>query len=148
MDRTSSRLVTPREAARIVGCGRSSIMRALASRALPATRDNRNTWLIRQDDLDEWFEARKTPGPAANVDVDRAVSEPVTGYGPDPEMVARLAAAQARADALAAQVTDLREERDRLLALVERLPELRLAEPPARRGFFSRLFGRSRVRAA
>lgn len=148
MDRTPSQLVTPREAARIVGCGRSSIMRALASRALPATRDNRNAWLIRQDDLARWSEARATAGPGSDPGMDRSVSEPVTGHGPDLEAAARLAAAEARADALAAQVADLRRERDRLLALVERLPELRPAEPAVRRGFFGRLFGRDRVRAA
>lgn len=148
MDRASSQSVTPREAAKIVGCGRSSIMRALASRALPATRDNRNAWLIRQDDLDRWSGARATTGPAPDPGMDRSVSEPMTGHGPDFEAAARLAAAEARADALAAQVADLRGERDRLLALVERLHELRPAEPTARRGFFGRLFGRNRVRAA
>jgi excisionase family DNA binding protein len=148
MDRTDPQLVTPREAAKIVGCGRSSIMRALASRSLPATRDNRNVWLIRRDDLDRWSEARTTAGPVPESDTDRSVSEPVTGQGPDLEAAARLAAAEARAETLAAQVVDLRGERDRLLALVERLPELRPAEPAARRGFLSRLFGRNRVRAA
>lgn len=148
MDRTSSPLVTPREAAKIVGCGRSSIMRALASRALPATRDNRNVWLIRRDDLDRWSETRTKASPAPDPGMDRSVSEPASGYGPDLEAAARLAAAEARADALAAQVADLRGERDRLLALVERVPELRPAKPTVRRGFFGRLFGRNRVRAA
>lgn len=44
----------------------------------------------------------------------------------------RLAASEARAEVLAAQVEDLQRERDRLLSLLETQPT----------GFFTRLFGR------
>ncbi len=128
--RTTSQLVTPREAARIVGCGRSSIMRALSTRNLPATRDNRNAWLIRREDLDRWSEARPLGGPVPDLDTNRTMTGPAGGQGPDQEAVVRLAAAEARADTLAAQVADLHQERDRLLALVERLAE-RQPQPEA-----------------
>lgn len=132
MDRTDLQLVTPREAARLAGCGRSSIMRALASRALPATRDNHNAWLIRREDLDQWSGTRTMAGPVTGPGNDRTMSEPVTGPGPDPGTAARLAAAEARVEALAGQVADLRQERDRLFALTERLSES-LAERQAER---------------
>ncbi len=161
--RTTSQLVTPREAAKIVGCGRSSIMRALGTRNLPATRDNRNAWLIRREDLDRWSEARPLGGPVPDLDTDRIITGPEAGQRPDHEAVMRLAAAEARADTLAVQVADLRQERDRLLALVERLadkqpqpeadgtwPQEPAQEPrpaPRRLGFLRWLLGHGRTSA-
>lgn len=148
---TSLQLVTPHEAARIVGCGRSSIMRALDTKKLPATRGNRNAWLIRREDLNRWSETRPLGGPVIDLDTNRTLTKTEAGQGPDHEAVMRLAAAEARADTLAAQVADLRQERDRLLALVERLTERQAqqeARPASPRvGFLSRLLGHGRASA-
>ena len=54
-----------------------------------------------------------------------------------PETLARLAAAEARSEALSAQVEDLRTERDRLLTMLENRSQTR-----APVGLFARLFGR------
>ena len=102
-------------------------------------------------------------GPVPELDRDRTMTGPGAGQGPDHEAVMRLAAAEARADTLAAQVADLRQERDRLLALVERLAE-RQAQPeavetwpvepqqeprpaPPRLGFLRWLLGRGQISA-
>lgn len=119
MDRTEQPLLSPRDAARISGCSRSAIMRALASKALPATRGNDNAWLIRREDLDRWIAGRSTPDREPTPDHDPAMVRAVSD--PDQGTAIQLAATQARADALAAQVADLRADRDRLLGLVERL---------------------------
>lgn len=58
MDRDSDRPLSPAAAAKRAGCGRTSIMRALDSKALKAKRDNRNRWQIDPEDLDRWAKDR------------------------------------------------------------------------------------------
>lgn len=112
MDRTT---LSPRKAADHVGCGRSSVMRALASGDLPAIRDNRNAWQIDVADLEEW--AAKRPGQAPDPDPDTSRTtvpdHPQTVYTDTPETLARLAVAEAR-------LSDVTAERDRLAALLEK----------------------------
>lgn len=125
MDRT----LTPKQAADRVGCGRSSVMRALKSGALHAIRDNENRWQIEPEAVDRWAGARP--------DTDRQPA----GHGPDtpaatpsdtPETLARLAVAEARlADALAL-ADEIRADRDRWRAQAETLA--------GRPGLFARLF--------
>lgn len=124
-------------------------MRALTSGDLHGTRDNTNKWRITEAEADRWIGQRP----------DRDRSE--TGQGPDHDRAetdqrpdndiklladmssllrkaeAAAASHEARADALATQVDDLRAERDRLLSIIER--QQSEARPI---GFFSRLFGR------
>jgi len=105
MDRTDAPFLSPRQAATRAGCGRSSVMRALASGDLPARRDNKNRWIIDPADLDRWSGHRPDP--------DRTMTEDRPGPPADtPETLARLAVAEARlADALN-RIEDLRADRD------------------------------------
>lgn len=102
-------MLSPKQAAARVGCGRSSVMRALKSGALAGIRDNENRWQIDPDALSRWAGQRP--------DADR----PETGQRPDtppviqadtPETLARLAVAEARLSDALARIEDLRRERD------------------------------------
>lgn len=121
MDQANTPLLSPREAARVIGCSRSAIMRALASRSLPATRGNANNWLIRREDLDRWFDERSGSGSEVVQDPGPDMVRPM--LEPDQETVKRLAAAEARAELLEIQLMKLEAERDKLLGMVERLSE-------------------------
>ena len=106
---------SPKAAAAHVGCGRTTIMRALSTNELNAIRDNKNAWRISKADLDEWAGQRPVTDPPPP----SPAHEQLVGTPTDtPETLARLAVAEARlADALA--------ERDRWRALAERLSEPR-----------------------
>lgn len=138
--------LSPRQAATRAGCGRSSIMRALASGHLRATRGNEGSWLITPDALDDWLslrtEARTSPDQTEDqppgTSADREASPLVDAEKRAGEAEARAAAAEARADALADQVADLRTERSRLLSIIEGQSS-RLSE--VRPGIIARLFG-------
>lgn len=104
--------VSPREAARLVGCGRTTITRALTSRALPAIRGNDGAWSIRRDDLDRWAADRSTPVQ----DTARSMTETAPGPALDLEMSNRLAAAEATVAQMAERIADLKAERDRQTA--------------------------------
>lgn len=97
------RSLSPDEAARRTGCGRSSIMRALYSGNLKAVRDNRNRWKIDIGDLDQWSGQRPV-----------AVRKK-TGKNdiPDTETLTRLATAETRAMMLTEQLKEARTELDR-----------------------------------
>lgn len=127
MDRKT---LSPRKAADHVGCGRSSIMRALASAELPAIRDNRNRWQIDVADLEKWSDKRPGPSPDRGSVTDR--SDPVdpaqTIYADTPETTARLAVAEAR-------LSDVMAERDRLVSMLEKALQ-------PRPGIIDRLFRR------
>lgn len=130
MDRV---FLSPRQAATRIGCGRSSIMRALASGELPAIRDNKNSWQIDTEALDRWAEKRPGPSPDHGPVTDRPVPEDHhqpdrTIYADTPETLVRLAVAEAR-------LADVTAERDRLAALLEKSLE-------PRPGLIARLFGR------
>ncbi len=61
----SRTMLTPDQAARRAGCGRSSVMRALTSGQLHGVRANTGRWRISSDELERWIS-------------DRPASEPVT----------------------------------------------------------------------
>ena len=46
--------MSPAQAAQAAGVSRWTIMRAINSHELQASRNNRNQWLIASDDLDRW----------------------------------------------------------------------------------------------
>lgn len=112
MDRTT---LSPRKAADRIGCGRSSIMRALSSGDLPAIRDNRNRWQIDLIDLEKWAENRPGQEPDPRPDTIRTdhPDQLRTVCVDTPETLARLAVAEAR-------LLDVTAERDRLTALLEK----------------------------
>lgn len=127
-----TRTLSPQEAAKRAGCGRTSIMRALSAGHLRAIRDNENRWRIEPDALNDWLSMRRSPDRQGPVMAEGQLSVTTSDT---PETLARLAAAEARAEALAAQVDDLKSERDRLLTIVERQSE-------PRPSLLMRLFGR------
>lgn len=161
---------TPQEAAEHVGCGRSSIMRALADKHLPGIRDNAGKWRIRLPDLDRWAANRPVTNhqpqgqrPASSPDT--VLDTPVTA--PSEQLDAlRQERDEARLEAavLHAEATQLRERldeaqtqfRERLNEAHGRLDDVQAdrdhwrrfaaglseAKPRPRRGFLDRLLGR------
>lgn len=112
-------------------------MRALASGDLHGIRDNANKWKIAEVEADRWIGQRP--------DRDRTETDhsPDTDKAPPADTLdllrkaeAAAASHEARADALAAQVDDLRAERDRLLSIIERQQS-----EPRPTGFLARLLG-------
>lgn len=116
MDLNSARPLSPAAAAKRAGCGRTSIMRALDSKTLKATRDNRNRWKIDPDDLDKW---------AGNRD-GHVRSEPDTDRDtvrPDDHMkaISDLAAANARVEELRAAIDRADAHHNTEIARLERI---------------------------
>lgn len=107
-------------------------MRALSAGHLRAIRDNEGRWQIEPEALEDWLSMRRTP--------DRQYPTVSSGHPSPapldtPETLSKLAASEARSEALAAQVDDLKAERDRLLSIIERQSE-------PRPGILMRLFRR------
>lgn len=124
----TQKTLSPRQAATRAGCGRSSIMRALAAGHLRAMRGNDGSWQITREALDDWLSMRS----AARISPDQTEDRPA---GPDPD---HLAEAQTRAAVAEARLADALADRDRWQALA-----LRLSEPrPRFLDRVSRLFGR------
>ncbi len=123
--------LSPRQAASRAGCGRSSIMRALASGHLRAARGNDGGWLISPDALDDWLSMRRTED---RTSPDQGVDRPA---GPDPD---RLIAAETRAAVAEARLSDALADRDHWRDLALRLSETRPAIPAA--SFWDRIFRR------
>ena len=123
MDRTTH---SPREAAHIVGCGRSSVMRALANGELKAMRDNRNSWKIGHDDLLSWA-SNRTEQARSGPDLTTDHHEPE----PQNQLADQLADAEKRAAVAEGRLSDAIADRDQWRALA-----LRLSEP--RGGFLDR----------
>lgn len=145
-------MLSPRQAATRAGCGRSSVMRALASGHLRSTRDNSGAWLITPEALDDWLSMRRTDDRSSpDMPTDRHV-----GTAPDLpdrllEAETRAAAAEAHARGLADRLADTQADRDRWRDLAEKALAPRLIEAetqsrPTRSvvsvGFFDRLFRR------
>ncbi|WP_415839933.1 helix-turn-helix domain-containing protein [Paracoccus yeei] len=111
MTEDTAKFFSPKGAAAHVGCGRTTIMRALSTGELRAIRDNKGGWRITEPDLIAWSGQRPV--------TDQPEPEQYTVTQMDtPETVTRLAVAEARlADALT--------ERDRWRDLALRLSEPR-----------------------
>ena len=120
--------LSPREAARISGVGRSSIMRALSSGQLEARRDNHNDWQIDRDALDRWIAARR--GQARTMSEDHPADHPADHT----RTLEELAAATATISQLEARLTAAEQDRDRWQAMAEKLADRpTVTPPPARR---------------
>lgn len=114
---------SPREAARLVQVGRSSIMRAIASGDLPARRDNRNQWQIELEALERWRAGRPDHDRPMSNDPDRLVDRT------SPDHLSALARELAETRA---QVADVRSQNAQLQArLEERASLVRAAEARA-----------------
>ena len=117
--------LSPRQAATRAGCGRSSIMRALTSGHLRATRGNDSSWQITPEALDDWLSMRSP----ARISPDQTEDRP-TGLPSD-----TLAEAQTRAAVAEARLADALADRDHWRELAERLSQPR---PSIWTRFFSR----------
>ena len=134
-----TKTMTPAQVAKMAGCGRSSVMRALSSRELPGIRDNSNRWKIGEDDARSWAGQRpesdqKLPG-HDRTDNEKQQTNPTS----DKLVEFAIIIAEQRAQLLAQgqQLQDLVFQRDRLLEIIEKQSEAR----PVKIGFFRRLFG-------
>jgi excisionase family DNA binding protein len=106
MTATSDRILSPQAAADHVGCGRSSIVRALQNRELLAERGNDRRWRIRLEDLERW-------------EADRSVTAQVNpGHRPDTDRTDELDRLREERDAALREITELRSERDAALQQV------------------------------
>jgi hypothetical protein len=124
-------LLTPNKAAAHAHVSRSAIMRAISSKTLKATRDNRNRWQIELADLEVW--AADRPVTATS---DRSTPEHMSGHNRD--QVADMARLEAENGQLRARLDEIREDRDAWRAQAERLSET--GKPVI--GILDRIFGR------
>lgn len=131
------RTLSPKKAASRAGCGRSSVMRALSSGHLRAIRDNNGNWQIEPEAVDDWMSMRRSHD-RQSPDISDG-PHPVTPLD-TPETLAKLAAAETRAELLSAQVQDLKADRDAWRSQAERLASE--TQTVQRSGWLDRLLGR------
>lgn len=106
--------MSPSQAAQVVGTSRWTIMRAIKSRELMATRDNRNQWRIALSDLERWRPHNvRTPDEMHTPQTSEAIVE----------LREKLAAAIARAEAAEYSRTQAEADRDRWQKMAEKLAE-------------------------
>jgi excisionase family DNA binding protein len=68
-------MLSPQQAADQVQVSRRTIMIAIESQELKATRNNKNHWKIRPEDLEEWLQERGSFRKTETSSVDPATSE-------------------------------------------------------------------------
>lgn len=114
--------MSPAQAAQAAGVSRWTIMRAIKTQELRAMRDNRNHWQIAPDALDRWRASTvRTP--------DTIHTLPT--HQDSPEMLAKLAAETARADAAERARDQAEADRDAWRTQAEKL-----ADRPQRGGWW------------
>ena len=123
-------VLTPNKAATHASVSRSAIMRAISSKSLKATRDNRNRWQIDLADLEAWAADRPV-----SPNSDRPVSEGMSDH--DREQVAKMARLETENAQLRERMNELREDRDAWREQAERL-----ASESRSIGIIERIFGR------
>lgn len=106
--------ISPAQAAQMSGVSRWTIMRAIKSLELRATRDNRNQWRIDPEELERW---RLHTVRAQDVLHTSHTSEMVM------ELREKLAATIARAEAAERSRDQAEADRDRWQAMAEKLAE-------------------------
>jgi hypothetical protein len=110
MNRKTDNLLSPAAAAKRAGCGRTSVVRALESKALAGNRDNLNHWRIAPEDLDKWAEPRRDTFQQSRV-TDAPVS--TTAVDDNFRAVKDLAVAEARVAELLKIIDRSDADRDR-----------------------------------
>lgn len=137
-----SKSLTPAQVSKMAKCGRSSVMRALASRELPGIRDNSNRWKISAEDAQKWAGQRPNTDRTITESDRKETGHTATDTHQNPtqsalmDAIAEAAGQRARANALAEQVNDLQKERDKLMDIIQKQSETRSS------GIIARLFGR------
>lgn len=134
-------MFTPNTAAKHVGTSRSAIMRALASKSLPATRDNQNRWQISQTALEAWAADRPDRPDTIRPMAEDSIRPVIADSAELAEVRTKIAALTAENEGLRDRLADTQADRDRLAGLLEKALEARPAQVAAT-GFFARLFGR------
>lgn len=142
-----------RQAERYVTASKSTILRAIQSGRLSASRDDTGAWAIEPSELCRVFEPIKggperdtsRTGPRDSADPVRGTTETDPDHASDrtanmARMEAELSALRTLLEAERARSDDLRSERDRWASQAERLA---LVAPKDDRGMLARLFGRA-----
>jgi len=111
--------LSPAQAAQAADVSRWTIMRAIKSHELKATRDNRNHWKITPDDLEAWTGAQCAHTVRAHPDMPTLHT---------PETALELAALKAENSQLRERLTSTETDRDHWRSMAEKL-----ADQPKRR---------------
>lgn len=130
MDNKSNWTHTPASAAKIAGCGRASIMRAIDAKKIEAIRDNRNRWRISEEALLKWIESKQVTTPSTV----RSVT--------DGHLLSRANVAEARVEMLTSQVHDLTSQIEDLKTDRDAWRDLTQKVSPVEQREVFRLFGR------
>lgn len=106
--------MSPAQAAQATGVSRWTIMRAIKSHDLHASRDNRNQWRIASEDLDRWRSHTV-----------RTQAVPHTSHTPDTviELREQLAAVTVRAEAAERARDQAEADRDQWQAIAQKLAD-------------------------
>ena len=103
---------SPQKAAGIAGVSRKTVMDAINAKKLNATRNNRNHWVISEDDLKAWMDSRGVkPMPDTPSDTS---SDTITQLSVENSVL------KAEVKAKDETITDLKVERDDWKALAQR----------------------------
>lgn len=131
-------MFSPNAAAKHIGASRSAIMRALASKSLPATRDNQNRWQISQTALEAWAADRPDKPDTIRPAAEDSIRPLIADSAELVEARTKVAALTAENAGLRDRLTDTQKERDRLAGLLEVALE---ARPIQTVSLWARLFG-------
>lgn len=136
-------MYTLKQAADAVGRGKPALLKAIKNGRISATKDDNGQWLIDPAELHRVYPVVTVGNGSGTAAGERQEPPGNSGIRPDVEVLRERIAEK---DAL---IADLRNERDRLLTIVEtqaqqvkQLTDQRPAPQPAPpRGFWRRLFG-------
>lgn len=109
--------MSPAHAAQVAKVSRRTIMRAVESREIQATRNNKNQWQITEEALKIWMGAQWAPITNAHQE------SPTTPTSENVELTAKLAAAETRAELLSTQLDDVKAERDQWRKMAQKLAD-------------------------
>jgi len=116
-------MLTLGQAAKIAGCGKTTLTRAIKAGRLSATRNDDGSYAIDASELSRVFSVTPEGVSATGDTVHRATPR-------DPELETRLALAEAELRAMKDMLTEVRQSRDDWKAQAERLALTSPAPPP------------------
>ena len=128
----SKMLISPAQAAEIIGVSRRTIMRAIETHDLQAFRDNKNHWKIEMKALNQWKRTEHARSEHAHSEASAISLQ---------DMAIALGRAEAERDALREQLEQTKEDRDHWRGLAAR-QQLVLTSARSN-GFWKRLLWRS-----
>lgn len=112
--------LTPQQAAKRAGVGRTTVMRALEREELKAVRDNTGRWQITPEALEDWLSMR----PVRSDDGQSPQAVPDTDLGQElSEAKIEIAKLTAQKEGLESRLADAHGERDRLAAALNKALE-------------------------